>query len=576
MRTRYQVTKCVLFAGLVLIASPELFAGKKKKKDPVQDIARKQEAEYVFTQGMKEYVVEGAARAIFWFEKAKEINPEASGTYYMLADSYLQTKQFDKAEKSINEALKLDDANKYYYLVAAEIQEKKGNYEQAANIYNQLIKKIPRSEEQLFDLATVYIYAKKYEDAIKTYDRIEKEFGLMEEVVRQKQQLYLRQNKLNEALAEGDKLIKAYPEEPRYKALQAELLFNNNKSDEARKMAESLLAQHADYYPARLVLAEIYKSKKQEANYQEQLELAFKNPDMGIEDKINIMLSLFPKAERDTNNLAALRKLSDITAQVHPKSADAYSIQGDINYFSRNIPKAIKSYKESLNLDNSKFKIWQQVVALELESGQTDSALVYSEKAVELFPNQSIFWFYNGTTKLMKKNYEGAVKSLEQSKKLADGNQEMVNQINGQLGDAYNGLKQYDKADASYDEVLKYDPSNYHVLNNYSYFLSLRKDKLDQAKKMGKKVVDAYPDEPTYLDTYGWILYVAKDYQGAKTYLEKAVKTSDNGTILEHYGDVLYQLGQKEEAVKYWKQAKQKGETTDFIDKKILDKKLYE
>jgi len=45
---------------------------------------------------------------------------------------------------------------------------------------------------------------------------------------------------------------------------------------------------------------------------------------------------------------------------------------------------------------------------------------------------------------------------------------------------------------------------------------------------------------------------------------------------LEHYGDVLYQLGEKEAALQQWQKAKQTGKASDLIDKKIKDKKLYE
>jgi predicted negative regulator of RcsB-dependent stress response len=69
-----------------------------------------------------------------------------------------------------------------------------------------------------------------------------------------------------------------------------------------------------------------------------------------------------------------------------------------------------------------------------------------------------------------------------------------------------------------------------------------------------------------------------KNYQEAKKHLEKALTTSSDATMIEHYGDVLYQLGDKEEALKQWIRAKEKGEgePSELITKKIKDKKLYE
>ena len=80
------------------------------------------------------------------------------------------------------------------------------------------------------------------------------------------------------------------------------------------------------------------------------------------------------------------------------------------------------------------------------------------------------------------------------------------------------------------------------------------------------------------MDTYGWILYQKGDYEEAKKWIEKALMNGSdtNSVILEHYGDILFRLGDKEKAFKFWNEARQKGKGSDFLDKKIADKNLYE
>jgi predicted negative regulator of RcsB-dependent stress response len=80
------------------------------------------------------------------------------------------------------------------------------------------------------------------------------------------------------------------------------------------------------------------------------------------------------------------------------------------------------------------------------------------------------------------------------------------------------------------------------------------------------------------LDTHAWVLYVKKDYQKARQFLEKAVinNKSKSGTVIEHYGDVLFQLGEKDKAVEQWKRAKSTGGSSTSIDQKIADQKLAE
>jgi tetratricopeptide (TPR) repeat protein len=74
------------------------------------------------------------------------------------------------------------------------------------------------------------------------------------------------------------------------------------------------------------------------------------------------------------------------------------------------------------------------------------------------------------------------------------------------------------------------------------------------------------------------VLFVLEEYQEAKSYIEKAVNSGDelSGTIIEHYGDILFKLGDVDSAVKQWQRAKGMDETSELIDKKIADRQLYE
>ena len=62
----------------------------------------------------------------------------------------------------------------------------------------------------------------------------------------------------------------------------------------------------------------------------------------------------------------------------------------------------------------------------------------------------------------------------------------------------------------------------------------------------------------TYEDTYAWILYQLKEYEEAKEWIVKALKNgADNSpVVVEHYGDILYKLGEIQNAVIQWKKAK--------------------
>jgi tetratricopeptide (TPR) repeat protein len=67
-------------------------------------------------------------------------------------------------------------------------------------------------------------------------------------------------------------------------------------------------------------------------------------------------------------------------------------------------------------------------------------------------------------------------------------------------------------------------------------------------------------------------------YDDAALWIKKALeKDPDNGTLNDHYGDIMYKLGKVDDAVTYWKKAKDSGdETIENLDKKINGRKLDE
>ena len=92
------------------------------------------------------------------------------------------------------------------------------------------------------------------------------------------------------------------------------------------------------------------------------------------------------------------------------------------------------------------------------------------------------------------------------------------------------------------------------------------------------KAIEINSENFSYLDTYGWILFLSQNYSDAEFWLQKSLDYGgiNSGTVLEHYGDVLYKLNRTSEALDYWKKAKDKGDYSDRLLDKIAGKKYIE
>ena len=231
-----------------------------------------------------------------------------------------------------------------------------------------------------------------------------------------------------------------------------------------------------------------------------------------------------------------------------------------------------------LTVDKSKYQVWNQLLVCESEMGAFDSLAKHSGEVMELFPEQAAPYYLNGIAYIRLKKYDKAVQPLKEGQQFVFENVPLEVEFCANLAEVYNNLKQYEKSDKEFDKAIELDPNNAPILNNYAYYLSLRKQNLEKAEKMSRRSLDISPNSVNNLDTYGWVLFQEKKYEEAKRYLEKAFDKGgfNRPAIVEHYGDVLFFLNETDKAVENWKKARELGANSDLLNKKIADKKFYE
>jgi tetratricopeptide (TPR) repeat protein len=580
----HQLMIAILSVFLVIIADQTAVAQKSKKRKKEKETSEKtfpekdrRLTEQFFTEGEKYFILEDYAKSLAFFQKALEMDEDNAAIHYKIAEIHAKNKDFDNALIHAVQAKNLDPGNKYYYILLADVYTNKSEFAKATEVYEDLIKNIPGTEEYLFQAAALYIYQQQFDEALNCYNRIEKKFGINEQIIYQKQNILIKQGKLDEVIREGEKLIEAYPGEPEYIADLANKLIANEKYNEANEILNQAILDFPDNPIILYHLSEVYKNTGKIEESREIMTRIFESTEFSLEKKMQIVAGYFGQKLTDSEKDYVLN-LSNKIIEYHPEEADGYALCGDLLQSFDSLDAARKMYLKSLEINPSNLQAWTNVLDYELRNNLIDSVIRHVDDAIVIFPNQALLYYYGGTAQMLQNENKKAIQLLEQGKRLSSSNLRLLSIFNGQLGDAYNAVKEYEKSDEAYEAALDFDPESDHVLNNYSYFLSLRKEKLDLALEMSSKVVKRNPDNPTYLDTYAWVLYNMGRYEEAKKYIEIAVEQDENasGTILEHYGDILFKLGDVNLAVEQWEKAKKLNVDSDLIDKKIADRKLYE
>jgi tetratricopeptide (TPR) repeat protein len=573
----------VLFIGLLIWPFEVAAQRDRKKKSNPTSPSRLREAEFFFIEAEKYYLLEDYAKALLYFQRVAELNPENPTVHYKIAQVLSKGNKDDDltlATVSVEYAIRLDPSNKYFYLLSSQIYANLTNFGKAAQALETMMEKVKGSEEYLYDLAALYQYDRKPEEAIKAYDKAEAALGIDEVSSLQKQRLYFELGKKDEAIREGDKLIEAFPDEERYVVGFAETLSQNKEVGKAIALIEKFLQTHPEAGSAKVLLSGLYRDNGEEQKARDLLAQVFDDPNVNVTSKI-IVLSTYSEMIRqqkpaDANLQSFSLELYDKLKASHSKDPNVRIVGGDLFLALEQKLEARNEYYQAIVQGSTAFDAWQNMLLIESELDEIDSLIVHSEESLELFPNQSMLYYFNGYAHLRRKNYKLSVSALEQARKLSSANPGMVSEINGMLGDAYNGVGDYLKSDQAYEDALSFNPNSDYVLNNYSYYLALRREKLDKAEKMSSQLIRNNPDNPTYLDTYAWVLFAREKYKDAKKIIERTIQTGDtNPAYFEHYGDILFKLGQIDEAVKQWEKAKELNGDNELIDKKIANRKLY-
>jgi tetratricopeptide (TPR) repeat protein len=585
-KIRYKAISSLLVVILLVVGTATAQKRRKSSGESYASDTKLREAEFYFTEGEKYFILEDYSKALLYYQRTLEISPENATVHYKIAEVLSRSnKQEDllKASLSIEHALRLEKSNKYFYILAAAIYSSMAKFDKAAEVYESMIRDVRGTEEHLYDLAAMYQYGNRQDDAIRIYNKAEAVFGVNEVSSTQKIRLYLEAGKTKEALAEGERLIQAFPEEERYIMAFAQVLAQRKMTDLAVQYLEKFVAQHAESGDAGMLLAGLYRDTNQEQKARTLLLKLFDDNSVEVGSKLIILGAYTAElnqarsrgtidADKGAFALALFQKLQ----QGYPDNPHTHIIGGDLYLSTGKEREAQAEYVQAIGADVN-FEVWENLLYLDIKLEQYDQALKHSESALEMYPNQAMIHYFHGFANLKKRHYQESISSFEQSKKLSAANPSLVAEINAMLGDAYNAIKDYIKSDLAYDEALTFNPNNNSVLNNYSYYLALRKANLEKAEKMSALLVKNNPDNPSYLDTHAWVLYMREKYKEARRVVEKAISTGKASAVhFEHYGDILYKLGDVDGAVQQWEKARGLNANSEILNKKISTRKIYE
>ncbi len=499
---------------------------------------------------------------------------------FELAEIYFRSEKYDDAIHYINLSIGNDPDNIWYLDLKSQILVAQKRFDQAAQVHEMITTLRPEDLGKMERKAWLYAQAGQFSRAISVIEEIEGKIGITEKTAYIKHDLYKEQGKKVKAAEVLVDLVNRNPLETEYMHVLASFYKQVGKANLAEDVYRQILTVDPDDARANVALATTLRKEGDKSGYLSSIRPIIENPEANIDVKMAELLPYVRQLQKENDDavMSVMLDLVKLIEEAHPDDAKGYALHADLLSMAGRDAEAITYYKKTLNIDESNYLVWEQLLSLQVQSGDWEGLKQYSSEAIEIFPNQAMIYYLHSLAQINLGAYETAVDALEQGLIMVGKNEELKLNILSLLGKAYHEIADYQASTEAYDNALLIKPADGRILNDYSNCLAQRGERLSEANKMIDKALSKDRNNARFLATKGWISYRMQKLDNARGLYEQAIKNGGDhyAHILEQYGDVLYKLDHKEKALKYWQSAHELGKGSKWLARKIEEEKLIE
>lgn len=482
---------------------------------------------------------------------ALESNKENFEIRHMLGVLQSSKGQYQEAEQIFLDCLKLDknpgnpkiiDTN----ILLAQLYYNTGNIEKSKIFTNTVLTNNKKSTQALLLKAQMDFLEGKLDDAITGYRTVIADRPNSAELYIQLSEIYLKNSQRELAISTLREAQKILP--------------NNGK---IQITLARLYIQHKDFISSEDILKKFVESSPNEINGYVELAKLY-----AIQKKYDLS---------ENQLLTFINKF--------PDNVLGYIQLKNLYLVSREKDKALTALKRGITVNSESLMLNEELIKLYLANGDHQNAIFLCEKKIDKNENSGFYYNLLGTIALNKREFAKAeeffTKSMELVPEWTDPYNNMAtalamqgkqdpaihkledsikvnpkdNKSYAMLAALYEKSGNTQKAIDTYDRSLQQFPKDWASANNLAYLLGERaqgKEELERALKLANSAYFMNRENPTVLDTLGWVHFKLGHHTQAIQLLTEAVeKNPQQPQWNYHLGAALVANEQKANAYEY-------------------------
>lgn len=591
------------------MSSVVLFAANRELRAATPDPdALRAKARYYYVEGSTALAEDRLAEAYEYFKRAAITDPsypEASYAYASMRMSLNNDTLRSGREVARSIAMmrplvdtypgETGEAMQYSFIAA-----RSGDLNEAIRVAERTDSLRPDLTSTLLQLSSYYAARNEMDKAISTLDRYEVIEGANPQLSLRKFSMMFAAGDSARLLSESSRMVRENPVDPEYIIIRGNVFEALNQPDSAYLCYLRAEELEPDNGRTKLTLANYFLERGDSAGYDLKSREALLSEDIMLDEKLDMMTKYMQNLLRDSADTSRGSRLFDGLLRQYPHEPEVLNLGAQYASAIGDYSKAeeLMSYATDLQPDNSDY--WSRLASFYYSDGKYTDAMQTYDRGVEKLGDAplGLTLVYaaaatqGGAPEKARAAYQtllddalpGALLTdsasviLQKAANLSYEDLMHVADILSMAGDASFKAENLPEAMLAYDASIALNPSNIMALNNYAYYLALGGGDLEKAEEMSRRTVDDQPDNPTYLDTYAWILYLKGRYADALQVQESALeKATEQDSITDEYwdhlGDIQYHCNLPDKALESWKKALDLNPSSADLKAKIKRRK---
>ncbi len=523
-------------------------------------------AYYYHAEGLKAAMIaRDTSSAAGMFRRALAVDSCYAPAWFHLAELVID-KDADSAAGLSRRAGRIDTANVTYRSQLGRAYVLSGRYDDALGIYTSLMRDDPYNPLNYQLLSALYEFRGQPFTAISILDTAETRMGRVDELFRYRRELLFRVGLYDKALEETERLVAEYPYEKDNYRMLGELYAAKGQDSAALANFGTALRFDSTDVETLSSLSDFYLKRNNQPEYLATLRRLFDSREVPLARKKETFKRLTSNIEFYRQNYYAINTLAASLASNYPEDYSVLELYAGHLVRGGELERALELYKMYVRREPDRLAAWEEIIGMETYLQRPDSVSHYLDAALEHFPGDIGLLLSKSYSRQSMGDFAGALDAARTAYRAA-GDDSTRSVVLGIRGDIYHSAGNDRKAFSMYDKALRLHPDNVAVLNNYAYFLGIAGGDLGKAIAMARRANELTDKDPTFLDTEGWLLFLAGRYEEARQVMQRAVTfdASQSGVLFFHYAEVLHALGDDFMARVYWNKALENGFDSEII-----------